>query len=152
MASIRSFRESTGCAWEKGEAELMESIWCSRAVADRTESASFVESRRRMESRARVRESRTRVRESRGGRRVSRLFLDVSIFGEPILDESILDVSILDVSTAWVRESVDGGLTGGWAFAARQTPQQIRTSISSLLINNRGVSLKMLKTGFYCIK
>jgi len=80
-----------------------------------------------MESRARVRESRWIVEvsraifeESRGRRRVS--------------------VNFLDVSTAWVRESVDEGLTGGWGFAARQTPQQIRKSISSLLINNRGFS------------
>jgi hypothetical protein len=68
-----------------------------------------------------------------------------------IVSRGSVSAAFFDESTAWATESGEGGLMGDWPIA-RQTAQQITTSISSLLINNRGISLKMLKTRIYCIK
>jgi hypothetical protein len=111
-------------------AALAESIWCCNAVADKKVLAFRIESLRRRESRASQAESR----------------------GSEVVSRGSVSATFFDESTAWATESGEGGLIGDWPIAARQTAQHITTSISSLLINNRGISLKMLKTRIYCIK
>ncbi len=135
MASMRSLSESTAGSETMEVAALAESIWCCKAVADKKLLASRRESRRRRESRTCQAESWWR--ESRAEAEVSCDSVSPAIFDE---------------STAWAKESGEGGFAGGWAIAVRQTAQHINTSISSLLINNRGISLKMHKTRIYCIK
>jgi hypothetical protein len=108
-----------------------------------------MESLRRRESR--VSHAESCRKESRAGEEVSCRMAGVSGMRAEVSRASV-SIPFFDESTAWAKESGEGGLTGGWAIAVRQTAQHITTSISSLLINNRGISLKMLKSRIYCIK
>jgi hypothetical protein len=58
--------------------------------------------------------------------------------GSEVVSRGSVSAAFFDESTAWATESGEEGLIGGWPIAARQTAQQITTSISSLLINKPG--------------